>query len=193
MYVVPLFLAAALSGALSLYALRHRMAVGSLGFATMTLAVTIWVVGYALEIAGTDLATKIVYAKIEYLAIVIVPVAWLVFALQFSQRPFEHFDPAHQECYVACGKLFNSCIGPGRFLRPSPMVQQVACALQLTARKLDWFVPCETGLAEANTDALDKGGALLFAQRVALRERFEGSQHDPLSDVVTTSRSRIVI
>ncbi len=86
LYVIPLFLAAALSGALSLYALRHRKTVGSLGFAAMTLAVTVWALGYALEIAGADLATKIAYAKIEYLAIVIVPVAWLVFALQFSQR-----------------------------------------------------------------------------------------------------------
>ena len=40
----------------------------------MTLAVAVWAVGYALEIAGSDLATKIVCAKIEYLAIVIVPV-----------------------------------------------------------------------------------------------------------------------
>ncbi|MEO7911793.1 MAG: histidine kinase N-terminal 7TM domain-containing protein [Roseiflexaceae bacterium] len=86
MYVIPLLLAAALSGALSLYALRHRMTVGSLGFAAMTLAVTVWSLGYALEIAGADLATKIVYAKIQYFAIVTVPVAWLVFALQFSQR-----------------------------------------------------------------------------------------------------------
>src|SRR5690242_2804453 len=80
MYVIPLLLAAALSGALSLYAWRHRQAVGSLGFATMTLAVAVWAVGYALEIAGADLATKIAYAKLEYLAIVLVPVAWLVFA-----------------------------------------------------------------------------------------------------------------
>jgi PAS domain S-box-containing protein len=86
LYVIPLLFAAALSGALSLYALRHRRAVGSLGFATMTLAVTVWALGYAFEIAGADLATKIAYAKLEYLAIVLVPVAWLVFALQFSQR-----------------------------------------------------------------------------------------------------------
>jgi PAS domain S-box-containing protein len=88
MSVFPLLLAAALSSVLSLYALRHRTVAGALGFAALTLAVTVWVVGYALEIAGADLATKILFAKIQYLGIVTVPVAWLVFALQFSQHQY---------------------------------------------------------------------------------------------------------
>src|SRR5262245_58478539 len=85
-YIVPLLLAAALASELTLYALRHHTAVGSGGFIALTAAITVWLVAYVLEISGADLATKIVFAKIEYFAIASVPVAWLVFALQFSQR-----------------------------------------------------------------------------------------------------------
>ncbi len=85
-YLLPLLIAAALSSGLSVYALRRRAATGWLGFAAMTLAVAVWALGYALEIAGGDLPTKIFYAKIQYIGIVTVPVAWLVFALHFAQR-----------------------------------------------------------------------------------------------------------
>jgi PAS domain S-box-containing protein len=52
----------------------------------MTLAVAVWAFGYALEIAGADLPTKLFYAKVQYFGIATVPVAWFVFALQFAQR-----------------------------------------------------------------------------------------------------------
>lgn len=85
-YLIPLLLATALSGGLSVYALRRRTATGSLGFAAITLAVAVWSFGYALEIAGADLPTKVFYAKVQYFGIATVPAAWFVFALQFAQR-----------------------------------------------------------------------------------------------------------
>ena len=50
------------------------------------LAVTIWSAAYAFELAGADLATKVFWAKVKYIGIVGVPVAWLAFALQFTHR-----------------------------------------------------------------------------------------------------------
>jgi len=46
----------------------------------------IWTAGYALELSGADLPTKILWAKIEYVGIVTVPVTWLAFALQYTGR-----------------------------------------------------------------------------------------------------------
>jgi hypothetical protein len=46
----------------------------------------IWTAGYALELSGADLPTKIFWAKAEYIAIASVPVAWLAFALQYTGR-----------------------------------------------------------------------------------------------------------
>lgn len=48
---------------------------GNMGF-----SVAIWSLGYALEIAGADLPTKIFWGKVQYIGIVFVPLAWVVFA-----------------------------------------------------------------------------------------------------------------
>jgi len=83
---LPFFLATGVSAALALYAWRRRPAPGALPFVGLMLAVATWSLGYALELAGADLAIKLVWAKAQYLGIVSVPVAWLVFALQYTGR-----------------------------------------------------------------------------------------------------------
>jgi PAS domain S-box-containing protein len=50
------------------------------------LAATTWSLGYALELARTDLPGKITWAQVQYLGIVIVPLGWLAFALQYTGR-----------------------------------------------------------------------------------------------------------
>src|SRR4029453_1925862 len=45
-----------------------------------------WSLGYALEIAGTDLATKIIWGKSQYFGIVTVPLSWIIFAYSYSTR-----------------------------------------------------------------------------------------------------------
>ena len=45
-----------------------------------------WTLGYALELAGGDIPTKLFWLDVEYLGIVIVPVAWLALALQYTGR-----------------------------------------------------------------------------------------------------------
>jgi hypothetical protein len=48
--------------------------------------VCIWAAGYALELSGADLPTKIFWAKAEYIGIATVPVVWLAFALRYTGR-----------------------------------------------------------------------------------------------------------
>jgi PAS domain S-box-containing protein len=50
------------------------------------LAVVEWSVGNVLELGSPDLEAKLFWANLEYLGIVIIPVMWLVFALQYSGR-----------------------------------------------------------------------------------------------------------
>ena len=85
-YVLPLFIAAAISVALALSAWRRRPASGATPFALLMLAVAEYALGYALELGSTDLPAKLFWVKVEYLGIVTVPVAWLVFMLQYSGR-----------------------------------------------------------------------------------------------------------
>ena len=85
-YIIPLLIAAIISLAFAFYAWRRRTIPGATAFLVLVLAVAIWSIGYSLEIASTDLAAKIFWAKVQYLGIVTVPVAWLTFALQYTQR-----------------------------------------------------------------------------------------------------------
>lgn len=86
-YIIPLVVAAISSMALTLYAWQRRHTTpAATSFALLMLAVTEWSIGYALELGSTDLATMLFWARIEYLGIVTVPIAWLVFAVQFSNQ-----------------------------------------------------------------------------------------------------------
>ena len=85
-FTLPLLAAAAVSVALAMYTWRRRSAPGVVPFIGLMLAVTLWSVGYALELLGADLATKLVWARVQYLGITSVPVAWLIFALQYTSR-----------------------------------------------------------------------------------------------------------
>lgn len=85
-YILPVIIAAVISTALAVYVGRRRSAPGAVAFVVLTVAVAEWVLGYALELAGADLPTKIVWAKAQYLGIVTVPLAWLAFALYYTGR-----------------------------------------------------------------------------------------------------------
>lgn len=46
----------------------------------------LWTLGYAFELSSITLATTIFWGKVQYIGIAIVPVAWLLFALRYTQR-----------------------------------------------------------------------------------------------------------
>jgi PAS domain S-box-containing protein len=85
-YLFPVVLAATLSAAIALFAWRRRSIVGVAPFSILMLAIAEWSLGYALELAGADIPTKLFWVPIEYLGIVIVPAAWLTLALQYTGR-----------------------------------------------------------------------------------------------------------
>src|SRR5436309_85473 len=85
-YIFPVVIAGVISAGLALYAWRRRLMAGVVPFSILMLAVAVWTLGYALELAGGDIPTKIFGLGIEYLGIVIVPTAWLALALQYTGR-----------------------------------------------------------------------------------------------------------
>jgi PAS domain S-box-containing protein len=85
-YIFPVVIAGVISAGLALYAWRRRLMAGVVPFSILMLAVAEWTLGYALELAGGDIPTKLFWLGIEYLGIVIVPVAWLALALQYTGR-----------------------------------------------------------------------------------------------------------
>lgn len=85
-YILPLFIAAASSVWVAYYAWSHRRVAGASALALLALSAGTWTVGYALEIAGADLATKVLWSKIEYLGITTVPLLWLVFCYNYFNQ-----------------------------------------------------------------------------------------------------------
>ncbi|WP_420631547.1 histidine kinase N-terminal 7TM domain-containing protein [Candidatus Leptofilum sp.] len=61
-----------------------------LGLAT---AVSIWLIGYALELSVFGLEKKIFWAQIQYIGISFTPVAWFIFAYQFLRQNPLHLKP----------------------------------------------------------------------------------------------------
>jgi len=85
-YLVPLLTAAVISTILSIYGLRRRHAPSAIPFIFLMLFVAQWSLCYAFELGTANLQTKLLLAKIKYLGIVIVPVAWIFFALKYTGR-----------------------------------------------------------------------------------------------------------
>jgi PAS domain S-box-containing protein len=77
---------ASISGMLAVFAWRHRSVRGATAFVLLMLAVMEWTLAYAFDLSSPDLAGKVLWSKIEYVGIVSVPVGWLAFALQFTDR-----------------------------------------------------------------------------------------------------------
>ncbi|HXF60592.1 MAG TPA: histidine kinase N-terminal 7TM domain-containing protein, partial [Caldilineaceae bacterium] len=83
-YSLALWGVAVITTALALFCWSRRPASGASLLAWMMLAVTIWAGAYGLELASLDLAAMRFWVRVEYLGIPIVPVLWLLFALQYS-------------------------------------------------------------------------------------------------------------
>ena len=87
--LVLLVTASAVSAVLVMYGWKHRRAPGAMPFAVLMLFVAQWTLAYAFELGSTSLQGKILWANIKYFGVVIAPVAWLFFVLQYTRR--EHW------------------------------------------------------------------------------------------------------
>jgi len=86
-YIIPMLVAAVVSAALSAYVWRRRNAApGATALALLMLALTEWLLAEVLCLVSSDLSSRLIWAKVEYIGIVSVPVLWLAFALQYIGR-----------------------------------------------------------------------------------------------------------
>ncbi len=83
-YAIPTFLAAGISILLAGWGWRRRLAAGAKVFAIFMLFLGWWSLTYSLELLSPDLATKIFWAKMEYLSIATVTVLWFILVLSYT-------------------------------------------------------------------------------------------------------------
>jgi len=79
-------IAALISGTLAWYTWQHRRTTGAGPFAVLMLILFQWGMSYILELAATDLSSKLAWATFMFLGVVTTPVAWLTFALEYTGR-----------------------------------------------------------------------------------------------------------
>jgi PAS domain S-box-containing protein len=85
-YIIPLFIAALISGWMAVYAFTRRVTAAAIFLSVLAMAITEWLLCYAFEIAGADLPTKLIFGEMGYLGISIAPLMWFVFAYLHSNR-----------------------------------------------------------------------------------------------------------
>jgi signal transduction histidine kinase len=84
LYTAPLLLASLLLGLLAYFIWCHRAVQGAMPLMILSLSAAEWSFFYALELATAQLPIAIVMAKLQYLGITTLPVAWLIFAMLYS-------------------------------------------------------------------------------------------------------------
>lgn len=84
LYVTALLVAGFLSAALATFAWRNKRVHGARPLAVLLAGAAVWSLGYSLEIWAGPEAIKVFWAKFQYLGILCIPAAWLIFTLQFA-------------------------------------------------------------------------------------------------------------
>jgi PAS domain S-box-containing protein len=82
---VFLFLISVICAALVVAAYQNRRIPAALPLALLLIALALWSFGYGIELASRDLDSKQLWAKIQYIGIVVVPASWMAFVLQYGR------------------------------------------------------------------------------------------------------------
>ncbi len=85
-YQLPLFIAVAISSAIAFRAWQRRSIPGVVMFTVLMVAVAEWSLGYILELGSVEKVFKIFWVKVQYLGIVVVPLAWFAFAIEYTGK-----------------------------------------------------------------------------------------------------------
>lgn len=83
-YLIPFVACGLILIILGITGLRNRTSVCARPYSLLMFAAAVWAFCTALELSSADLATQILAIQIEYLAMVAVPVGWILFALEYT-------------------------------------------------------------------------------------------------------------
>ncbi len=85
-YTIALIASVIISLSMAVAALLHKHTLGVHAFAVLKASIGLWAFSSMLEICSQDIQTKIFSYSFKYLFIVIVPIAWFIFGLYYSNR-----------------------------------------------------------------------------------------------------------
>ncbi|MEJ2150893.1 MAG: histidine kinase N-terminal 7TM domain-containing protein, partial [Chloroflexota bacterium] len=82
--VVPMLLAAGLSGFLAYYQWKRGPEIGMASFVTLMIGAAIWTATSALELASPTLQAKFIITVVSYLGVTMATAAWFTFTLEYT-------------------------------------------------------------------------------------------------------------
>jgi PAS domain S-box-containing protein len=85
-YSMVLLASATTATIVGLYALRYRRVPGGASFIILMFSGVVWSLANGLEMAGTDLRTKLVWANVQYLSYSLIPSVWLRLSMEYTGR-----------------------------------------------------------------------------------------------------------
>jgi PAS domain S-box-containing protein len=85
-YCIPFIACGCITAILAVTGWRNRSYVSAQPFALLMMAVSLWAWSTAIEVSSADLSIRMLADSFGYIGIVIVPVAWLIFALEYTGR-----------------------------------------------------------------------------------------------------------
>src|SRR5690349_13689614 len=86
-YVLPFIASAIILILLGIYSFRLREKVETANlFSLQTLAMSVWILCYALELSSSTLDGKVLWAKMKYLGASTGPVLWFIFSLYYTNH-----------------------------------------------------------------------------------------------------------
>ena len=85
-YLLPIFASLLITSTICLYTWRHRHVAGAIAFIILTFCQSSIILAYIFEIIATDIQTKIFWDNFQWIGFTIVPVTFLIFALEYSHK-----------------------------------------------------------------------------------------------------------
>ena len=85
-FVTATLLAAIISLVVAVFAIRRRHVPGAAALSAMMFAAAFWCATYAGELLATSEAAKDVWARVEYIGIVLIGPCWLLFSLRYTGK-----------------------------------------------------------------------------------------------------------
>jgi diguanylate cyclase (GGDEF)-like protein/PAS domain S-box-containing protein len=85
-FAIYVLVCGAMTIAIAYYAWRHRTSFGARPFALFMFALSVYIIGYSMELASADLAAMLFWSKVEYIGVLAFPALYLVFALEYTDQ-----------------------------------------------------------------------------------------------------------
>jgi PAS domain S-box-containing protein len=83
-YILPLLVASAISAWIFYYAWQHKKVRHAVLLSLLSLTITEWLIFYALQVAGSNLYTKLLFGEVKYIGVALTPLFWFLFAINYA-------------------------------------------------------------------------------------------------------------